>query len=131
MTPLLLAVILAACVPDHPTPTLQFDPSPSPDMEVAGYGIEYRQPGGSWQLAAQLPTERNDLDDDGTLETNIRRGVETHIPPFRYYNGTPNTLYEFRVFAYSAEGPYYLKSDRSNMVSACHPVYCVRGSPCN
>lgn len=99
-----------------PTPTLKWDAVP--DLDIAGYDLYQRDPGGPFVLVQRIACEWLDLDEDGTPETRFCKGVDFDLAIQKVCPAcAPNTEHEFAVLAYDTAGN--TSAAYSNIVSIC------------
>jgi len=107
-----------------PTPMVAWDGVES-DM-LAGYRVYSRVGGQPMVLAATLPCEWADLDEDGVFETRNCRGASFAVPIQRFNGINPGTSYELAIKAVDLldrESLLY-----SNPIYICAPPLYVIGS---
>jgi hypothetical protein len=108
-----------------PTPTLAWDAVP--DVDIAGYDLYEREPGGPLQFLASINCEWSD---NGIAEVRACRGIDIDAAVQRYCSFcAPYTLHEFAVLAYDTSGNRSVAF--SNVVSICFSPICSAPGPCS
>lgn len=111
-----------------PTPVVTWNQNA--ELDLAGYSLYYREPGGVFQKLLDFPCAWYDLDDDNVTETRFCRGPDLGTPLQRYCPSClPLNAYEFAVKAYDLGGDASVAF--SNIVSVCFSPICGRPGPCN
>jgi hypothetical protein len=122
------AVLTTDCA--TPTPCIAWDQVT--DTDLAGYELNRREPGGTWQVERDFPCEWFDTNDppDGSDDVRLCRGPDLDVPLQRYCPScAPFNEYEFCVRAYDSTGNRSV--DCSNTVTVCFPPLCVPQGPCD